>query len=128
MVFLVVGILLTPTTLLGQTPATDEEIALKVATTIKPPLPRSLPVVLPVSAWLNLEKETISFAFTETLGSLIICIENKDGKLCARYRVNGSAATAVVVLPKLLTGEYKLSIVGEGDSPLCLLGYFKIPK
>ena len=129
-VFLALGILLAPTALWGQTPATNEEIAIKLATTIKPPMPRNLPVpvLLPVSAWLNLEKETISFVFTENVGPLIIWIEDKGGKLCGHYKVDGAAATAAVVLPKLLKGEYTLNIMGEGEKPLCLPGYFSIPK
>jgi len=55
-VFLTLGILFAPVALLGQTHASNEEIALKESGTVKPPLPRGVPVptVLPVSAWLDL--------------------------------------------------------------------------
>ena len=129
-VFLGMGMLLAPAALMGQTPATDEEIALKEATTVKPPVARGLlaPVVPPVGAWLDLEKGIISFAFTEKLGSLTVLIEGKEGKIYAQYTVNGNAAKAVVNVPGLPNGEYKLSMFGKANNQqLHLLGYFYIP-
>ena len=127
-VFLLLGILLAPTVLLGQTHASDEEIALGISATVKPPLPRSPAAPLPVSAWLNLSQGKIYFAFTEALGTLTVLIEDEDGEICAQYTVNGNAATDVVALPILASGTYKLSIVGgTGNQHLYLFGYFNIP-
>ena len=128
MVFLCMGILLAPTALKGQVHASDEEIALKASGTVKPPLPRSIPVYLcPVQAWLNFTNGEILLAFAEDLGSLDVYIANASGQCCASYySVDGNDIDAVLALPNLASGTYRIHIVKPNGEPY-LYGDFVIP-